>query len=62
MLLSTLGASLSGNMSAGKGAIATSHGRGINRASEGIVWAGYGHRSLDSSKNKKGQRNNKIDF
>ena len=48
MLLGTLGASLLGNTLAGKGAIATSHGRGINKAGEGIVRAGYG--------NKKGQK------
>ena len=34
MLLCTLGASLFGNILAGKGAIATSHGRGMNRAGE----------------------------
>ena len=50
MLLGTLGASLLGNILAGKGAIATSHGRGINRAGEGIVRAGYGN------------KNNKMDF
>ena len=54
MLLGTLGASLLGNILAGKGAIATSQGRGVNRAGEGIVRAGYG--------NKKGQKNNKMDF
>ena len=54
MLLGTLGASFLGNILAGKGAIATSHGRGINRAGEGIVRAGYG--------NKKGQKNNKMNF
>ena len=62
MLLGTLGASLLGNISAGKGAIATSQrrgmnragkGRGIDRACEGIVRAGYG---------KKSRRNNKMDF
>ena len=53
MLLGTLGASLLGNILAGKGAIATSHGRGINRAGEGIVRAGCGHHSLNSSKNEK---------
>ena len=45
MLLGTLGASLLGNILAGKG---------INRAGEGIVRAVYG--------NKKGQKNNKVDF
>ena len=62
MFLGTLGVSLLGNVLAGKGAIATSHGRGMNRAGEGIVRAGYGHRSLNSSKIKKGQKNNKTDF
>ena len=37
MLLGTLGASLLGNILAGKGTIATSHGRGINRAGEGAI-------------------------
>ena len=54
MLLGTLGASLLGKILAGKGAIATSHGRGMNRAGEGIVRAYYG--------NKTGQKKNKMDF
>ena len=63
MLLGTLGASLLGNLLAGQGAIATSQGRGvnragkgrgINRASEGVLRAGY--------ENKKGRKNNKMDF
>ena len=63
MLLGTLGASLLGNILAGKGVIATSHERGANKAGEGaiatrqgrgIVRAGYG--------NKEGQKNNKMDF
>ena len=54
ILLVTLGASLLGNILAGKGAIAMNQGRVINRAGEGIVRAGYG--------NKKGQKNNKMDF
>ena len=52
MLLGTLGASLLGNILAGKEAIATSHrgginivGRGVNRAGEGVVRAGYGRSS-----------------
>ena len=47
MLLGTLGASLLGNLLTGKGAIATSQGRGIYRAgkSKGIVRAGYGNNS-----------------
>ena len=48
MLLCTLGASLLRNILAGKGVIATSHGRGMNRAGKRIVRAGYG--------NKKGQK------
>ena len=59
MLLGILGASLLGNVLTGKGAIATSQGRGIyragkvkgiNRAGEGIVRACYGN------------NNNKMDF
>ena len=62
MLLGTLGASLLGNISAGKGVIATNQRRGMNRAGkirgidracEGIVRAGYG---------KKSRKNNKMDF
>ena len=45
MLLGTLGASLLGNILTG---------RGIDKAGEGIVRAGYG--------NKKGRKNNKMDF
>ena len=46
-------------------------GWGINRAADrvivtrqgrGIVRAGYGRHSLNSSKNKKDQKNNKMDF
>ena len=36
-LLGPLGSSLLGNILAGKGAIATSQGRGINRAGEGVI-------------------------
>ena len=52
MLFGTLVASLLGNLLAGRGAIAKSQGQGINRAvkgrgikraGEGIVRAGYGH-------------------
>ena len=51
MLLCTLGASLLGNNSASKGAIATRQSRGINRAGEGrgVVKPGYGRCSLNSS-------------
>ena len=48
-----LGASLPGNILAGKG---------IDRAGEGVVRAGYGRHSLNSStsyKNKKGEKNKK---
>ena len=37
ILLGTLGASLLGNILAGKGAIAMSQGRAMNKAREGIV-------------------------
>ena len=56
MLLGTLGASLLGNILASKGAIATCQGReinkkekdrGINRAGQGIVRAGYGKNKMD---------------
>ena len=53
MLFGALGASLSGNLLTGKG---------INRAGEGVVRAGYGRPSSSDSHNKKGQKNNKIDF
>ena len=54
MLLDTLGASLLGNLltgkvayraGKGKGAMATSQGRGINRAGQGVLRAGYGSHS-----------------
>ena len=53
MLLGTLGACLLGSILAGKG---------INRAGDGIVRAGYGRCSLNSSKSKKDKKNNKMDF
>ena len=51
-LLGTLGASLLGDLLIGKGAIATSQGRGIYRAGKGkgVLRAGYGN------------NNNKMDF
>ena len=58
MLLDTLGASLLENLLTGKGAIATSQGwgvnragkgRGINRAREGVLRAGYGNNKIDFS-------------
>ena len=66
MLLGTLGASLLGNLLTGKGAIATSQvrgiygagkGKGINRAGQRIVRAGYGRPSSSASHN-----DNKLDF
>ena len=42
MLLGTLGASLLENLLTGKGAIATTQGRGTIRAFEGTVRAGAG--------------------
>ena len=51
MLLGTLGASLLGNILAGKG---------INRAGEGIVRAGYGNKKVRKA-TTKGHKN-KMDF
>ena len=45
MLLGTLGASLLENNLTGRAANRAGKGRGINRAGEGIVRAGYGSRS-----------------
>ena len=47
MLLGTLGASLLGNILAGKGINRAGKGQEINRASEGIVRAGYGNTKMD---------------
>ena len=61
MLLGTLGASLLGNLLIGKGiyragkgkeAIATRQGRGINRAGEGVLRAGYDRPLPCASQNK----------
>ena len=53
MLLGTLGASLSGNLLTGNGIYRAGKGKGkgINKAGEGNVRAGYGNNS-----------NNKMDF
>ena len=51
MLLDTLGASLLGNILAGKKINRAGKCCGINRAGEGIVRAGYGNKK--SKKNKK---------
>ena len=48
MLLGTLGASLLWNPLTGKGVYRADKGKGINRAGEGIVRAGYG-RPLSSA-------------
>ena len=55
MWLGTLGASLLGNILAGKGAIATIQGQGVNSAGEWIVRAGYGNKKVrrTTTKNKK---------
>ena len=44
MLFGTLGASFSGNLLTGKGIYRAGKGKGMNRAREGIVWAGYGNK------------------
>ena len=46
MLLGTLGASLLGNLLAGKGINRAGKSRGINRASESVVRAGYGNNKI----------------
>ena len=53
-LLGTLVASLLGNILAGKGAIGKRQDRGINRAGQGFIRAGYG--------NKRPDHKNKMDF
>ena len=55
MLLGTLGASLPGNILAGKG---------INRAGEGVIRAGYGKKNGETRKREKKRQDhkNKIDF
>ena len=53
MLLSTLGASLIGNVLAGKG---------INRAGEGIVRAGYGNKKGQKTRKKRQDYESKMDF
>ena len=56
MLLGTLSASLLGNLLTGKGIYRAEKGKGINRAGEGIVRAGYGRPSSSAL------HNNKMDF
>ena len=47
MLLGTLGASLLENLLIGKGINKKGKGKGINRAGERIVRAGYGNNEMD---------------
>ena len=47
MLLGTLGANLLGNLLTGRGIYRAVKGKGINRADEGIVRAGYGNNRTD---------------
>ena len=56
MLLGTLGASLLGNLLTGRGICRAGKGKGINRASEGVLRVCYG-RPLSSA-----LHNNKMDF
>ena len=44
MLLDTIGASLLGNLLTGQGVNRVGNGKGMNRAGEGIVRAGYGNK------------------
>ena len=52
MLLDILGASLLGNLLAGRGVNRARKGRGINRAGEGVLRAAYGRPLLSASQNK----------
>ena len=54
--LGTLGAIFLGNLLTGKGIYRAGTGKGINRAGEGILRAGYGRRLPSAS------HNNKMDF
>ena len=47
MLLDTLGASLLGNLLTNQGVNRAGKGRGINRAGEGVLRAGYGNNKMD---------------
>ena len=47
MLLCTIGASLLGNLLTGRGVNRAGKSKGINRAGEGIVRAGYGNNKMD---------------
>ena len=63
MLLGTLGANLLGNLLTGRGAT-NKKGKGIIRADEGIVRAGYGRPSSSASHNcsLNSSKNNKANF
>ena len=52
MLLGTLGASLLGNILTGPGVNRVGKGRGINRAGEGVIRAGYGTRFSEKKERK----------
>ena len=56
MLFGTFGTSLLGNLLTGKGAIATSQGKGkdkgVLRAGEGVLRASYSRPSISASQNK----------
>ena len=58
MLLGTLGAILLGNLLTGRRIYRAGKGKGINRAGEGIVRAGYGRSSSSALQNN----NSKMDF
>ena len=63
MLLGTLGASLFGNILAVKGAITMSYRQGMNRAEEGAIATRQGRGIVRAGyENKKGQKNNKMNF
>ena len=47
MLLGTLGANLLGSLLTGRGIYRGGKGKGINRAGEGMVRAGYGNNKMD---------------
>ena len=53
MLLGTLGASFFGNRLTGKGTYRAKKSKGINRAGEGIVRAGYGRPFSSALHNNK---------
>ena len=62
MLLGILGARLLGNIITGRGIYRAGEGAIATRQGREIVRAGYGHPSLNYSKNKKDKKNNKINF